>query len=180
MTELYSPSDVQGLLGIDRNTLRKYATLLEGHGYHIHRNHRGHRGYFEKDVNTLRQLIELSKQKGMTLEQSVKEVIASISEENKTVTVSDEAPVSTSNQERDHEELLERIQHLEQLNVDLINLLKEKAVREAYLEEKINLILKLIERTTEQMEAERYYKIEAETRKQIAATTSKIWWKWWK
>ncbi|MEH7095633.1 hypothetical protein [Neobacillus vireti] len=55
MTEIYSPSYVQDLLGIDSSTLRKYAILLEGHGYSIHRNSKGHRGYFDKDVSTLRQ-----------------------------------------------------------------------------------------------------------------------------
>lgn len=181
MTEIYSPSDVQELLGIDRNTLRKYATLLEGHDYHIQRNHRGHRSYFEKDINTLRQLIELSKKKGMTLEQSVKEVISSFSEENKTTRASDEESVKCTNERKcNHDELLERIQHLEQLNVDLIKLLKEKAIREAYLEEKVNQILKYVEPIAEQLETERYKKIEEETRKQIAATNQKIWWKWWK
>jgi DNA-binding transcriptional MerR regulator len=69
MTVIYSPSDVQELLGIDSSTLRKYATLLERHGYHVHRNNRGHRGYFEKDVTTLRKLIEFSKHEDMTMEQ---------------------------------------------------------------------------------------------------------------
>ncbi|MGX6443487.1 MerR family transcriptional regulator [Neobacillus sp. K501] len=173
MKEIHSPSEMQELLGIDRNTLRKYAILLEGHGYHIHRNHRGHRGYFEKDVHTLRQIIELSKQKGVALEQVVKDVIASVHEEG---TNSIETPSTVCN----HDEVIDRIHHLEQLNADLIKLLKEKAVREAYFEEKINLILKYVERTSEQLEAEQYLKMEEETRKQIAAATVKSWWKWWK
>lgn len=176
MTEIYSPSEVQELLRIDRNTLRKYATLLEGNGYQIHRNHRGHRGYYEKDIHTLRQIIETSKQKGMTLEQAVYEVITSVSEENQTETVSDDIPEIHCN----HDEVLDRIHHLEQLNIDLIKLLKEKAVREAYLEEKINLILKYVERTSEHLEAEQFLKMEEETRKQLAAATAKAWWKWWK
>lgn len=173
MKEIHSPSEMQELLGIDRNTLRKYAILLESHGYHIHRNHRGHRGYFEKDVHTLRQLMELCKQKGMTLEQAVKDVIASVPEEETN-------SVKTSSTVCNHDEVLDRIHDLEQLNADLIKLLKEKAVREAYLEEKINLILKYVERTSEQLEAEQYLKMEEEARKQIAATTVKSWWKWWK
>jgi hypothetical protein len=57
--------------------------------------------------------------------------------------------------------------------------LKEKAVREAQLEEKINLILKYVERM-EQLEKERRKMIEEETRKQIAVAEQRKWWKWWK
>ena len=183
MTELFSPSNVQELLGIDSSTLRKYATLLEGHGYHIHRNNRGHRGYEEKDVNTLRKLIELSKQEGMTMDRSVEAVLTRDSEEQKAVT--DVKIITTQQTTNDrfieqvcnHDELVERIDHLEQVNGDLIKLLKEKAVREAYLEEKINQILKVVERT-EQLVAESRM-IDEETRRQIAATIQKKWWKWW-
>jgi DNA-binding transcriptional MerR regulator len=182
LTELHSPSNVQDLLGIDSGTLRKYATLLEGHGYHIHRNNRGHRGYDKKDVITLRKLIELSKQEGMTLDRSVEAVLTCVSEEEKTVpdTVEITNPQTTDDRliEKvcNHDELLERIDHLEQINGDLLKLLKEKAIREAYLEEKINQILKVVERT-EQLVSES--KMIEETIRQIAATSQKKWWKWW-
>ncbi len=183
MTEMYSPSHVQELLGIDSNTLRKYATLLEGQGYPIHRNTRGHRGYFDKDINTLRKFIEFSGQEGMTLELSAQAVMSWISEENETVAVTEEEPLQTIpdqgiTQNCNHDELLERIEHLEQINMDLIKHLKEKAVREAYLEEKMNQILKYVERT-EQLLAERGKLMEEVTRKQIAAAHQKKWWRWW-
>lgn len=182
MSEIYSPSDVQKLLGLDSSTLRKYAALLEEHGYHVDRNTRGHRVYLDKDVNTLRKLMEYNKQNGMTMDRSVEEVMTWLSEEYKTDTVTEISPLdSVNNQEIiqycNHDELLERIEHLEQINVDLIKLLKEKAVREAYLEEKINQVLKYIERM-EQMGMERM--IVEETKKQIAASQQKKWWKWWK
>jgi uncharacterized protein (UPF0335 family) len=183
MTVIHSPRDVQELLGIDSNTLRKYATLLEAHGYDVHRNNRGHRGYFEKDVIVLRKLIEFSKQDGMTMEQSAEAVLTWFSEEYQTVTVTEVEPIQTTNdrnseQDTNYDKLLERIEHLEQINLELIKHLKEKAVREAKQEEKINQILKYVERT-EQLEAERS-KIEQETRMQIAAANQKKWWKWWK
>ncbi|MFS0777507.1 MerR family transcriptional regulator [Neobacillus sp. 3P2-tot-E-2] len=184
MTELYSPSHVQELLGIDSNTLRKYATLLEGHGYPIHRNSRGHRSYFEKDINTLRKFIDFGKQEGLTLELSAQAVITWISEENKTVAVKETEPLHTfpdteKSQHGDFEDLMERIENLERINMDLINLLKEKAVREAYLEDKMNQILKYVERTEQLME-ERSQVILEETRNQIAAAQQKKWWQWWK
>lgn len=186
MSEIHSPSHVQELLGIDSHTLRKYATLLEGHGYKIHRNHRGHRGYFDKDITTLRKLIEFSKQENITLELSAQAVMASISEENKTVALTKEEPLHkpaelkiTQNQNGNLDEVLERIEHLEQINKDLIKLLKEKAVREAYQEEKINQIVKYVERS-EQLLEERSKMMLEETRQQIAAAHQKKWWKWWK
>ncbi|MGZ4159314.1 MAG: MerR family transcriptional regulator [Neobacillus sp.] len=184
MTVIYPPNDVQELLGIDSNTLRKYATLLERKGYHVHRNNRGHRGYFEKDVITLRKIIEYSKQEGMTMERAVDAVMTWVSEENNTVTSTEVVPLQTTNgrdieQDTNHDELLERIEHLEQINLELIRHLKEKAVREAKQEEKINQIMKYVERT-EQLVAERSKMIEEETRKQIAVANKKKWWQWWK
>ncbi|NWQ42585.1 MerR family transcriptional regulator [Bacillus sp. EB106-08-02-XG196] len=186
MSEIYSPSHVQELLGIDSHTLRKYATLLEGHEYQIHRNHRGHRGYFDKDITAIRKLIEISKQEDMTLELSAQAVMAAISEENKTEAPTQEEPLHnppehkiTQIQNNNLDELLDRIEHLEQINMDLIKLLKEKAVREAYLEEKINQIVKYTERS-EQLLVENSKMMLEETRQQIAAAHQKKWWKWWK
>ncbi|MEH7335129.1 MerR family transcriptional regulator [Neobacillus drentensis] len=209
MTVKYSPADVQELLQVDSNTLRKYATLLEGHGYHIHRNNRGHRCYYENDVITLRKLIEFSNQEGITLEQAAEAVMVWVSQERKTTVVTDVVPVETTidqnkeqvpikdtiDQDRElvpieattdkdmehaphHAELLERIEHLEQINLDLIKHLKEKAISEAMQEEKLNEIMKYVKRA-EQLEEERYKVIE-ETKRQIAATRQKRWWQWWK
>ena len=184
MNEIYSPGYVQELLGIDSSTLRKYATLLEGHGYPIHRNSKGHRGYFDHDVSTLRKLIKFNKQDGMPLERAALSVMTSVSEKSSTGTVMEIGPLQTTNdqdskQDCNHDELLERIEHLEQINLDLINLLKEKAVREASQEEKINRILKYVERT-EQLAVEQSKMIEDETRNQIAAASQNKWWRWWK
>ena len=218
MSDMYSPRDAQKMLKINSSTLRKYANLLEKHGYHIHRNTRGHRGFLDQDVNILRQLIEFSKQEDMTLERSVEVAMAFVSEQHKSDTAS--GPVKITNdledpqellvmseeeitivpeenrsdiltksvqktnhqeidQTRNHNELLERMEHLEQINLDLIKLLKEKAVREAYLEEKINLIGKFVERS-EQLMVERSRMMEEEVRLQIAAAQQKKWWQWWK
>jgi hypothetical protein len=184
MTEIYSPSHVQGLLGIDSNTLRKYATLLEGHGYRIHRNNRGHRGYIEKDINTLRKFIEFCNQEGMTLELSAQAIMTWISEGNKTFALIEKEtlqplPDQGKSQNGDFDELMERIENLERINRDLIKLLKEKAVREAYLEDKMNQILKYVERTEQLLEERSNFMLE-ETRKQIAAAQQRKWWQWWK
>jgi DNA-binding transcriptional MerR regulator len=182
LPEIYSPGNLQELLGIDSNTLRKYATLLEGQGYSIHRNNRGHRGYCDKDIIILRKLIDFSKQEGMTLEDSAQAVMTWISEENIQVSSVEEDTIQSSAnhgvaQNGNVDELVDRMEHLEQINKDLIKLLKEKAVREAYLEEKINQIFKKVERTEQLLEGSKM--VFEETRNQIAAAHQKKWWKWW-
>jgi DNA-binding transcriptional MerR regulator len=185
MSEIHSPRHVQELLGIDSHTLRKYATLLEGHGYQIHRNHRGHRGYYEKDITTLRKFIEFTGQDGMTLELSAQAVMSRNSEENESVIRAEEETVQPNptdkeiQQNHNLDELMERIEHLEQINLDLIKHLKEKAVREAFLEDKINQIVKYVERS-EQLLVENSKMMLEETRQQIAAAHQKKWWQWWK
>ncbi|WP_180230170.1 MerR family transcriptional regulator [Bacillus sp. AFS073361] len=191
MTIIYTPSDVQELLGIDAITLRKYATHLEGHGYLVQRNSRGHRTYFDKDILTLRKIIEFTKQEGMTMDRSVEAVMALaneennlVTEENNSVTFKEVVPLQTINdgdaeQNTNTNELLNRVEHLEEINVELIKLLKEKAVREAKQEEKINQIWKYVDRM-EHQEKERGLMIDEETRKQIAAAEQKKWWQWWK
>ncbi|MGG1398133.1 MerR family transcriptional regulator [Bacillus salipaludis] len=110
------------------------------------------------------------------------EEIPTVSEENKSdnlpelVQKTDDREIEQS---RNHFELLERMQHLEQINLDLIKLLKEKAVREAYLEEKINQIARFVDRSEQQM-VERSKMMEEEVRLQIAAAQQKKWWQWWK
>jgi DNA-binding transcriptional MerR regulator len=185
LSEIYSPSHVQELFEIDSHTLRKYATLLEGHGYQIHRNHRGHRGYFDKDITTLQKFIEFNRQEGMTLELSAQAVMSWNSEENESVITTEEETLQTKQpdseiiQNYNLGELLEKIEHLEQINMDLIKHLKEKAVREAYLEDKINKIVKYVERSEQLLEENSKLMLE-ETRQQIAAAHQKKWWNWWK
>ncbi|WP_026572904.1 MerR family transcriptional regulator [Bacillus sp. UNC438CL73TsuS30] len=111
-----------------------------------------------------------------------KEEIPRVSEENRSDSLT-ELVQKTDNREieqsRNHVELLERMEHLEQINLDLIKLLKEKAVREAYLEEKINQIARFVERS-EHLMVERSKMMEEEVRLQIAAAQQKKWWQWWK
>ena len=49
-------------------TLRKYSDVLEREGYDVRKNSRGRREYTDFDVVLIEQLVELSKQDGMTLE----------------------------------------------------------------------------------------------------------------
>lgn len=54
------------------STLRKYSDVLEREGYDVRKNSRGGREYSDFDVVLIEQLVELSKQCGMTLEKAAK------------------------------------------------------------------------------------------------------------
>ncbi len=85
MQTIHSPNDLAKLLGINTSTLRKYAEILEKHGYRFHKSERGHRGYYDKDVIAFRKFIELNKNSDMTLEMSAKAVASVIPDEEEAV-----------------------------------------------------------------------------------------------
>ena len=68
---VYTSSDVYSRLGVS-GTLRKYSDVLEREGYDVRKNSRGRREYTDFDVVLIEQLVELSKQDGMTLEKAAK------------------------------------------------------------------------------------------------------------
>jgi DNA-binding transcriptional MerR regulator len=69
---VYTANEVYGRLGLSGSTLRKYSDVLEREGYDVKKNSRGRREYTEFDVLLIEQLVELSKQDGMTLEKAAK------------------------------------------------------------------------------------------------------------
>jgi len=72
---IMSASDVCTLLKIKESTLRKYALLLQDGGYHFSTNDKGQRAYYNRDVITLKKLLEIKNSPNMTLEQSVNAVM---------------------------------------------------------------------------------------------------------
>lgn len=69
---VYTSNEVYSRLGVKGSTLRKYSDVLEREGYDVRKNSRGRREYTEFDVVLIEQLVELSKQDGMTLEKAAK------------------------------------------------------------------------------------------------------------
>lgn len=65
---VYTSNEVYSRLEVSSSTLRKYSDVLEREGYDVRKNSRGRREYTEFDVVVIEQLVELSKQEGMTLE----------------------------------------------------------------------------------------------------------------
>jgi DNA-binding transcriptional MerR regulator len=72
----YFTKDVASNLDIKTSTLRKYCLLLENAGYKFERNEKDQRIFYDEDLVTLRRLKEYTTEKGMKLDEAVKEVVA--------------------------------------------------------------------------------------------------------
>ncbi|PEJ65822.1 DUF3967 domain-containing protein [Bacillus wiedmannii] len=73
---IYVPKDIALLLEVKESTLRKYFQTLETHGYIFLKNDRGHRAFFDKDVVTLRQYVDLVQKNKMSMDSAAKVVLA--------------------------------------------------------------------------------------------------------
>ncbi|MFV1456680.1 DUF3967 domain-containing protein [Bacillus mycoides] len=80
---VYNANEVYSRLGVSSSTLRKYSDVLEREGYDVRKNSRGRREYTEFDVALIEQLVELSKQDGMTLEKAAKMIAQQFGIHNK-------------------------------------------------------------------------------------------------
>ncbi|PEK97007.1 hypothetical protein COI58_33935 [Bacillus thuringiensis] len=80
---VYTSNEVYSRLEVSSSTLRKYSDVLEREGYDVRKNSRGRREYTEFDVVVIEQLVELSKQEGMTLEKAAKMIAKQFGIDNK-------------------------------------------------------------------------------------------------
>jgi len=122
MAQTYWGSEVAKNLGIGSSTLRKYCLALEEAGYPFERGNNNSRVFFHKDVATIERLIAAMNKKSITLEHAVNLVISSV-EENKVATVATDSVADTEHIKA----LVERIERLEQLNLELIQRLDQQS-----------------------------------------------------
>lgn len=69
--------EVADILGFTTTNLKHYAGLLEQNGLKLYRNSRNHREYTQTDVNILRTMQYLNREKSMSLEDAASAVTAS-------------------------------------------------------------------------------------------------------
>jgi len=122
MVQTYWGSEVAKNLGIGSSTLRKYCLALEEAGYPFERGNNNSRIFYHTDVATIERLITAMNKKNVTLEQAINMAIASV-EENEIATVDIDSVVDTEH----IKELTERIERLEQLNLELIQRLDQQS-----------------------------------------------------
>lgn len=69
--------EVANILGFTTTNLKHYAALLEQNGLQLYRNTRNHREYSQTDVNILRAMQYLNREKAMPLEEAASFVMSS-------------------------------------------------------------------------------------------------------
>jgi transposase-like protein len=136
----YWSKEVADLLGIGSSTLRKWCIQLEERGYKFLRDAQERRAFTERDVMALRSFRELTRDKGVTLENAADVVISRfnpITTEDRTPSVLDELPRSGERYEalmQKVDYLTEHTQKQEAFNQSLLELLKEQ---QAYIKNSI-------------------------------------------
>ncbi|AXO96263.1 hypothetical protein MCCC1A01412_28265 [Bacillus anthracis] len=122
MAQTYWGSEVAKNLGIGSSTLRKYCLALEEAGYPFERGNNNSRVFYHKDVATIERLVTAMNKKNVTLEQAINLAISSVEENEIAIAVTD----SVANTEQ-IKALTERIERLEQLNLELIQRLDQQS-----------------------------------------------------
>ncbi|WP_141535112.1 MerR family transcriptional regulator, partial [Bacillus cereus] len=113
---VYSSSEVYSRLGVSGSTLRKYSDVLEREGYDVRKNNRGRREYTEFDVVLIEQLVELSKQDGMTLEKAAKMIAKQFGIDNKKEESQGADPVPYQFQQQ-YSAMIEEVNKVQQANL---------------------------------------------------------------
>lgn len=122
MTQTYWGSEVAKNLGIGSSTLRKYCLALEEAGYPFERGNNNSRIFYHKDVATIERLVTAMNKKDITLEWAINLAMTSV-EENEIATVATNSVADTEHIKA----LTERIERLEQLNLELIQRLDQQS-----------------------------------------------------
>jgi len=102
--------------------LRKYCLALEEAGYPFERGNNNSRIFYHTDVATIERLVTAMNKKNITLEQAINLALSSV-EENEIATVATDSVADTEHIKA----LSERIERLEQLNLELIQRLDQQS-----------------------------------------------------
>ncbi len=121
MAQTYWGSEVAKNLGIGSSTLRKYCLALEEAGYPFERGNNNSRIFYHTDVATIERLVTAMNKKNVTLEQAINLAMTSV-EGNEIATVAIASVTDTEHIKT----LTERIERLEQLNLELIQRLDQQ------------------------------------------------------
>lgn len=205
---VYTSSEVYSRLGVSGSTLRKYSDVLEREGYDVRKNSRGRREYTEFDVVLIEQLVELSKQDGMTLEKAAKMIAKQFGIANKKKASQESDPVPYQMQyqfQQQYAAMIDQINKVQQANLlgmekrigDRIerniilieedikernNLIKEDMKDRKEREERIEKRLELRDDNLMKMvrEIQDAKRTIVSAQEEIAAAKRKSWWKFWK
>ncbi|MED0988104.1 DUF3967 domain-containing protein [Bacillus paramycoides] len=193
---VYTANEVYNRLGVSGSTLRKYSDVLEREGYDVKKNSRGRREYTEFDVMLIEQLVELSKQDGMSLEKAAKMMAKQFGIDNKTEENrgTDAVPYQIQYQfQQQYSAMVEELNKVQQANlleiekrigdrIDQRNKLIEDDMKDR--KEREERIEKRLEQRDENLmkmvrEIQDVKRTIVSAQEEIAAAKKKSWWKFW-
>lgn len=127
MGTYYFSSQAAKKLGIAVSTLRKYALLLEGKGYHFERGSNNGRMFAEEDLALVTKMMDKMSQEGLSLDEAVAAVTSGI------------VPKQThpSVKEERYEQLFQQIKQLEEKQTTLMEMNQKLTKQVEMLAEKI-------------------------------------------
>jgi DNA-binding transcriptional MerR regulator len=170
--KIYWSKDVADLLVIGTSTLRKWCLLLEENGYNFLRDEHERRAFVDHDVIALKAFKELTKNKGITLENASLAVVSKYNRSNSEERTLSATPFHERSQQR-YNELDKKIDQLLEHNA------KQDAFNQALLdrlEKQETYIDQSLKKRDEQLIAAIR---EIQETKLLAAATeeNKPWWK---
>jgi hypothetical protein len=77
---LLKVEDVSQAVGVAASTIRKYSFLIENQGYTFSRSNQGALMYDKEEVSIFKEIIQIKKQKNMTLEKAVQRALSNMSD----------------------------------------------------------------------------------------------------
>jgi hypothetical protein len=188
---VYLGGEVAKSLGIARSSLTKYCIALENKDYKFIRGSNNSRAFRSKDFLLLQRMKDLVQDKGMTMETAVNVVLSMLTEEERTGAVLEENKVipseTTSKEQEENTQISLLIDKLEYINEisDRLNSM-EKELKDIKAQNKIlqdqNDELKTTVETGSSTRDENLLSLIREvqdTKKMIAASQEKKWWKFW-
>lgn len=170
---IYDTETVSNILGVQESTIRKYCALMQKHGYEFNKNNVGHRIFYSKDIEVIKEIVNLKNSGSLTLAEAVKTILHTDIDDT-----TDIEPASNTS----YDKLLNQFDEFknEQMNFNK-TLLEQLQKQEDYIKNSID------ERDRKLMAA---LKDSMETKKQIAAIAEEVvkekernkksWWQFWK
>lgn len=86
---LLKVEDVATSVGVAPSTIRKYSVLFEQHGYSFGRNNQGALMYDQEETEMFKKVVQLKKQKNITLEKAIRQVLVDVIGTAETASTSD-------------------------------------------------------------------------------------------
>lgn len=149
VTNTYATAAIAEIVGISKTSVSNYASILEQHGYTIARNARQHREFTERDIEIVKALIALNKQRGIKLNDAAQLVLAPDFElsvvfdrmELKQSSAQQVIPVAKYDDlTRSMELLASHMYGIEQQNTQLLELIQAQRVQNELLMEQNNTL----------------------------------------